>query len=146
MLFEMLETFLQTFCHHVELYFSWVVVNPYLGFGETDVDVFVADEAKDQTIDGLGDIVKGVGWDKECLHCVIFEGFSSELDVFVTDVCKHCCLRMDLIILSCFSDYAPFNVTEQSKMKTDKEQEQLTQRSECLVPYLSRGSSWLSWA
>ena len=36
-------------------------MNPYLGFGETNVDVFVADEAKDETIDGLGDVVEGVG-------------------------------------------------------------------------------------
>ena len=66
-------------------YYFTIHVN-YFAFDEAEVHVLLADEAEDEIIDWLCNIVHGVHRYEEGLQSIIFEGFLSELNVFVTDV------------------------------------------------------------
>ena len=91
-----------------------IELNPYLAANESDIDFLAADEAEDQVVDGLSDIMVWIGRYEECLKTVIAEGFRSKLNVLMANACKHRGLRVDFLIFTCFSDDAAFNVAEES--------------------------------
>ena len=72
---------LQRFAHHLNL-----------APDEAKVGIFLANEAKYETVDGSGDVECFIVLNEKCLQLVLIEGFIPKLDVLVADVCEYGCL------------------------------------------------------
>ena len=74
----------------------------------------LTDEAEDQAVDGFGNVEGFVVLNEKSLQLIVVECFTSEFNVLMTDVRKHRCLGMQVIILTSFRNNASFNVTEKN--------------------------------
>ena len=72
---------------------------------------------------------------------VVPESLSAKFDILVADVRKDCRLRMNFVVFTNLRDNTALNVAEETMKAIDDNVSQLTQRSECQVPYLFRESS-----
>ena len=85
----------------------------YFASDESQVGIWTTYKAEYQTVNWLRYIELTVMLDEKRLQLIFIEGFTSKFYVLVADVGEDSSLWMQIIIASCFSYNAAFNVAEQ---------------------------------
>lgn len=76
--------------------------------------------------------------DEDALQLVVVERLLAELDELVADVCQHCRLAVDRLVLANFRNDAALDVAEQTSIS--QAWFELTRSTGSLGPFLGKGS------